>query len=355
MAKYSPTRIQLTDSGTSSLQMAIRSALAVRPGPIALPAYSCFDVSTAAEGAHARVLLYDVDPTTLSPDPASLEDAIRMGATAVVIVHLYGVPVDIDMVGSVLGRHDTILIEDAAQGAGASFADTPVGSFGDLSVLSFARGKGITGGGGGALMTRNPEAAIALDSVFDLPRRTAGWKQLVRAAGVWLLARPYLYGFVASVPFLRLGETVYRQPTPSDGITRASLGILRETFELSERESETRRHNAAELAAALSTGPGGLMAIQAPTRSAPGHLRLPVLMTVPFGKSEWASAERLGVARGYPRPLSRLESCRSICDNADDSFPGAELLAAQLITLPTHSRLTPADKSALRDWITDLS
>jgi len=352
-AKYSSERTVLTDTGTSALQLAIQAALEARPGRVALPAYSCYDVSTAAEGADATVLLYDLDPTSLSPDSTSLERAIQNGATAVVVVHLYGVPVDARLLDPLREREDVVLIEDAAQGVGSTLAGTSVGSFGDLSVLSFARGKGMTGGGGGALLARGGLGTGALDGFAPAGRGAAGLPPLLRAFAVWLLARPTLYGLVASLPFLRLGETIYREPSPSSGIARATLGILRKTLALSELEADVRKKNASELIEHIRKRPGKLTPVQPPIGSDPGYLRLPVVLSGGITDAERSTAWRLGVARGYPTPLSRLESCRRICENVDEGFPGAERLAARLLTLPTHSRLRPEDREALRVWTSE--
>ncbi len=350
-AKYSPRKIMLTDTGTTALQLAIRAALAARPGRVALPAYSCYDVSTAAEGAAARVLLCDIDPATLSPDPASLERAIRNGATVVVVAHLYGIAVDMESLTAMRDRNGLIVIEDAAQGIGATYAGRNVGSLGDLSVLSFARGKGITGGGGGALLACSETGAQALNGRPQPGPGGAGWKQLARATAAWLLARPPAYGLAASLPFLRLGETIYRQPATGSAAPRAALGVLSKTFGPSEIESEVRKKNAAELTEFLEARPGTAVLIRPPARSEAGYLRLPLLLSRELSEHDRAVARRLGVAPGYPIPLSRLETCRRICDNADDTFPGAERLSAQLVTLPTHSRHGKKDRDALLAWL----
>ena len=77
------------------------------------------------------------------------------------VVHLYGVPADPEPVRAALAGAGAVLIEDAAQGAGASLRGRPLGGFGDLSVLSFGRGKGNTAGRGGALLAPwEPAAAL---------------------------------------------------------------------------------------------------------------------------------------------------------------------------------------------------
>jgi dTDP-4-amino-4,6-dideoxygalactose transaminase len=92
-AHFSARTVLLTDTGTGALQIALRAAGARAPGaPVALPAYCCYDVATAAVGAGVPVLFYDLDSRTLSPDLASIDDVLRRGARAVVVAHLFGLP-----------------------------------------------------------------------------------------------------------------------------------------------------------------------------------------------------------------------------------------------------------------------
>lgn len=109
----------LFGSGTQALSAAL-SFVRQRMGearPIALPAFTCWDVASAAAAANTEIVFYDVDPITLGPDWASLERALAGGAGAVVIASLYGVPVDWAAVEQLCSRYDAIPVEDAAQGS----------------------------------------------------------------------------------------------------------------------------------------------------------------------------------------------------------------------------------------------
>ena len=122
---------------------------------VALPAFSCFDVAAAAVRFGRPVRFYDVDPATLGPDPESLRRAVAAGARVVVAASAFGVPVDWELVGHALSGSDALVIEDAAQGHGGRWAGARLGAHGRLGVLSFGRGKGWTGGTGGALLVRD--------------------------------------------------------------------------------------------------------------------------------------------------------------------------------------------------------
>ena len=351
-ARYEPREVLLTDSGTTALTAALLGVLKDRPGAVALPAYACYDLATAAEGACAPVLLYDLDPRTLAPDLTQLNDALRQGASAVVVVHLYGHPVDLSEVKGLAAERGALVIEDAAQATGAKLDDRSVGTQGSLAVLSFGRGKGLTGGSGGALLAYDDAGARVVEGVRGLlgaPRR--GWPELLTIAAQLILERPRLYALPAALPFLRLGETVYRAPRPLRRPSRVSPPVVGATWQLAEREAETRRHNAERLLSALRWQPG-FETIITPPRARPGYLRLPVLASPTVRRSAVEPAvRRLGVMPGYPQPLCDLEGFRQRCLNRDAPFPGSRLLAARLCTLPTHGRLRLRDLERLELWI----
>lgn len=348
---YGARDLLLTDSGTGALSLAIRACRAGMPDvAVALPAYSCYDLATAADGAGAPVLLYDVDPATLAPDAGSLRSALARGARVIVLVHLYGVPVDPAPIRTEAHRHGAWLIEDAAQGAGASIHGQPLGSFGDLAVLSFGRGKGNTAGRGGALLARDERGSRLLASARELllpPARRL--KDVVQLKAQWLLARPSLYAIPASLPWLRLGETIYRRPGPVRGLSAVAARTLAVTWALGEREAAVRRAHAERLLAKRATG---LAPVRIPDGAQAGYLRLPFLAS-PRARSAagLGEARRLGIMPGYPQALCDLAGFGERVLNRADAFSGARLLAQRLITLPTHSLLEEADMARLEAWL----
>ena len=343
--RFSASGVLLTDSGTTALALALIGADESRDGGVALPAYGCYDLATAADAAGVDVSLYDLHPSTLAPDPESVRSALAPGVSALVVAPLYGVPVKMRPLTEVAHEAGTRVIEDAAQGAGAYLGGRPVGSDGDLTVLSFGRGKGLTGGGGGALLGIAPEAAAVLDETRSrLGSGGRGLTALAVTAAQWAFGRRALYGLPASLPFLNLGETVYRDPEPPGGMPAACAGVLTRTLDLQEEEADRRRAHAARLRRAVERSPG-LRAMTPPEGSRPGWLRFPVVAETPGAKSRLGGrrARRHGIMPGYPEPLSQLQGFRHRCRNVGTRFPGAEELASRLFTLPTHGRLREED------------
>ncbi len=342
----------LVDSGRSALQLAIRTALADAGGDenhVALPAYSCFEVATAAVGADSRISLYDVDPHTLAPNLESLEDALRAGARAVVVAPLYGMPLDWEAVASLVGRYGGIAIEDAAQSHGAQWRGARVGSLGELSVVSFGRGKGWTGGGGGALFARgrSGRASIAGARAIAPARGTRELKLVATALVQWMVGRPSVYGIPASIPGLGLGETHYHEPGPISAIAPFSTALLLRTLKASRHEVELRRAAARRWTTDMTEGARAAMPSVVRGGEA-GYMRLPILIPSDRGAPARSDiARRAGMVASYPKPLVELPAVRDRLVSPTRRYEGAERLAREVITLPTHSRLDERDRATI--------
>jgi dTDP-4-amino-4,6-dideoxygalactose transaminase len=345
-SSYGCSEVVLTNSGTSALAVAFRAtAPAGKPPRVALPAYGCFDLMTAADAVEAEVVLYDLDPATLGPDVESLRAALSHGPHAVVIAHWYGVPVDVAALRGEIAGAGAVLIEDAAQGVGASVRGRLVGGFGDLAILSFGRGKGRTGGRGGALLVRDAEQVPAvLRDAQRWPRPGRGVGDLVVLGALWMLGRPSLFWLPATIPSLRLGETVYQPPCQVGAISSSAAAVVGRIWEVAEHEAWVRRENGMRWLGAIAGGPE-LGVIEVLPGSEPGWLRFPILARG-SRRRVLQSQEVIasGVMPGYPRTLSALG--RPVL-NSGEAFPGAQALVEECITLPTHRMVAEVDFEAV--------
>ena len=350
-AEYAPLDCLLTDSGTSALRLAIEVAASQAGGSnalVALPAYCCYDVATAADGAEVGALLYDLDPATLSPDPASLDRAMSAGAAAVVVAHLYGFAVDLDLAAKAADKTGALLIEDAAQGVGGSYRGGPLGKHGSFSVLSFGRGKGRTGGRGGALLANDERGRrLMLAARARIAAARTSPSAPAKLLAQWGLGRPGWYRLPASLPFLGLGDTVYHPPRPARGMDRLSAATLAATWNEAALEAEARRANATRLVAALQGS--GVSLVKPVPGSAPGYLRLPVLL--PDSKTA-RGVRSLGITPGYPTSLADLAGFGARRADPGGLVQGARTLAGRLVTLPTHGWLREEDLAAIVSWAT---
>lgn len=344
---FSPRRVVLVDSGTTALRLALRAVAAERPGdPVALPAYGCYDLVSAAVGAGVRIAFYDVDPGSLGPDDVSLRHALALEPSAVVAAHLYGIPVDVVELRHRARAAGAVLIEDAAQGIGAELGGSPLGTFGSLSVLSFGRGKGLTGGGGGAVLALDAAGERALATMRErLPGSPPrGARDLAGALAQWALARPTLYGLPSAIPALRLGMTVYHPPKPPHRASDAALAVLAAGWDMSLAEAGLRKDRAERILESWRP-PSGLEPVSPPAAAAPGWLRLPfVAGQQAADRLRRPGSGRHGIMPGYPAALPQLGVVSTQIDRtAAYRFPGAEHLASHLFTLPTHGQLIERD------------
>lgn len=165
-AAYPGYRAFLTTSCTRALELAAL-ALDIRPGDeVIMPSYNFVGVADAFANYGARLVLVDIDPDTMNIDAGLLERAITPKTCAVVVMHYSGVACDIETIADCCTRHGIVLIEDNAQGLGATLNGRKLGSFGDFSCVSFDRMKNISAGEGGVLLCR-PEYVDAVDVAFE--------------------------------------------------------------------------------------------------------------------------------------------------------------------------------------------
>jgi dTDP-4-amino-4,6-dideoxygalactose transaminase len=334
----------LTDSGTSALVLALR-LLMPRGGIVGLPGYGCVDITSAVQFAGVRARLYDVDPTTLSPDLDSVAALLKRGVDAILVAHYYGYPADVPAVRALAAQWGVPILEDAAQAAGGSLEGARLGSLGDVSILSFGRGKGLFGGRGGALLIRSGLWSAGLDEQF-LSATRLGFVEWCSAAAQWGLGRPRLYGIPASIPRLRLGEMVYHPAHEPRALSFAAASLVLTALRNEPRELRSRRHTANRLCS-LSRNADGLSDVKPVGGACAGYLRFAVLDR---SKSR-TSASRLGVMRGYPRTLQEQPELVPRLIPGEPPTPGAALLRDALFTLPTHAFVSAQDLVALGDWM----
>src|SRR3984957_1824802 len=156
------------NSGTSALHLALLAA-GVGPGDEVITVPFTFVASVAAVTyAGARPVLVDIDPQSFTMDPAAIESAITPRTKAILPVHLYGQPADMDPIMEVARRRGLVVIEDAAQAHGAKYKGRPVGSIGDMACFSFYPVKNLGAyGEGGAVTTNNAEYARTIGMLRD--------------------------------------------------------------------------------------------------------------------------------------------------------------------------------------------
>lgn len=156
-------------NGTEAIALALRALGVDRPEQeVVVPAMTFVASAAAVVHAGARPVLADIRPETFTLDPSKLEQAITPRTRAIIAVHLYGLPADMEPIRRIARERGLLLIEDAAQAHGARYGGVRVGGLGDAATFSFYPSKNLGAcGDGGAVVTSSTEAAARLRTLRD--------------------------------------------------------------------------------------------------------------------------------------------------------------------------------------------
>jgi perosamine synthetase len=140
-------------NGSAALDIAVQ-ALELEPGAeVIMPSFTIISPALSVVRAGGVPVLVDSDPVTWNMDVNQIEAKITSKTKAIVVVHIYGLPVDMDPVLDLCKKHNLKLIEDAAEMHGQTYKGKMCGTFGDISIFSFYPNKHITTGEGGMIVT----------------------------------------------------------------------------------------------------------------------------------------------------------------------------------------------------------
>jgi dTDP-4-amino-4,6-dideoxygalactose transaminase len=156
------------NTGTSALHLAVLAAGIGRGDEVITVPFTFVATVAAIYYSGATPVLVDIDRRTFTMDPAAVEAAITPRTKAILPVHLYGQPADLDPILAIAKKHGLIVIEDAAQAHGAEYRGRRVGSIGQMGCFSFYPGKNLGAyGEGGMVVTDNPEYARKIRMLRD--------------------------------------------------------------------------------------------------------------------------------------------------------------------------------------------
>jgi perosamine synthetase len=201
-------------NGSAALELAV-AALGLGPGDqVVMPSFTIISCAAAVVRAGATPVVIDSDPVTWNLDPNLLEAAITPRTRAVMPVHIYGLPVDMDPVVEIARRRGLEVIEDAAEQIGQTYrtrgGDTrAVGSFGDVATLSFYPNKHVTTGEGGMVLTSDDRLADRCRAMRNLCFGSK--RRFVHEELGWNFRMSNLQAAVGVAQLERLDETLARK------------------------------------------------------------------------------------------------------------------------------------------------
>ena len=160
-------------SGTDAIELALRAGGIGAGDEVITVAHTAMATVSAIEATGARAVLADIDLATYTLDPRAAAQGISDRTRAIVVVHLYGQPADMDGIKALADAHDLLLIEDCAQAHGAEYRGRKVGTIGDMGAFSFYPTKNMGAyGDGGAVITDNPQYAERLEQLRNYGQTT---------------------------------------------------------------------------------------------------------------------------------------------------------------------------------------
>lgn len=165
-ANYCGVRYGITtNSGTTALHLAL-ATMGIKEGDeVIIPSFTMISTANAIAYLDAEPVVVDVEPLTWNIDPGLIEAKITDKTRAIIPIHTYGHPADMDRLKEIADRHKLAIVEDAAEAHGAEYKGRRVGSFGEMASFSFYANKIITTGEGGMIVTDNPERAELLQTM----------------------------------------------------------------------------------------------------------------------------------------------------------------------------------------------
>ena len=338
--------VWFVSSGKAALSLIFRAlhSLSGR-SKVVLPGYTCFSVPSAVVRARLSVALCDVDPLSLDFDFAQLSQVADSNVLCVLATHLLGIGVDVPRVVELCRQRGIFVVEDVAQAFGGERDGVPFGAMGDVSFLSFGRGKNITCGSGGAILTNDDRIGEVLAREYALlPEMSLAdmLKNWLEVAVTKVLLNPSLYWLPAGLPFLKLGETKFYTDFPITRLDPIRAGLLRRWKRRLANSTTSRVAHSEQILRSLTLS--NVQTIKPSGRGQSVYLRLPVLMRSRQEKDAVCrtSAEQgLGISPLYPSSLQYITKLRDTLSSQD--VPQSTMIAERLVTLPTHELVSDSD------------
>ena len=349
----------LVSSGKAAFALILLALRQLAPDrdEVLIPAFTCYSVPSSIVRTGLRLRLCDLQPDVLDFDftqvAAMLSNESADRTLAIVPTHLFGFPADVARLRELTRDCGVAIVEDAAQAMGESSDARKLGTLGDAGFFSLGRGKALSVVEGGVILTNRDDLAAVLDDLVGRLSRYGPLRLLgvaAKAAALMVLMRPSLFWLPRSMPFLKLGETLFEPRFPMLKMSAFQAGLASDWRKKLEASQDVRRNRVQRWSVILEAA--GIRGLRLPAGRLPALLRFPLRISDSRQREillRESSGSGLGVMPAYPTSIDAIPEVREMI--AGGNFPVAERCASELVTLPTHGYLTEKDVSALGDLV----
>ncbi|OQX71883.1 MAG: transcriptional regulator [Candidatus Cloacimonas sp. 4484_275] len=293
-------------SGTDALVLALKALEIGKDDEVITTPFTFFATAGSIHRVGAKPVFVDIKADTFNIDPEKIEAAITEKTKAIMPVHLFGQPAEMDKIMEIARKHGLKVIEDNAQGIGARFEGKVAGTIGDIGTLSFFPSKNLGAmGDGGMCLTNNDELAAKLRQL-----RVHGENPKYFHKWVGLNSR----------------------------LDTLQAAVLLQKLPHLENWSEARRKNAEYYYEKMKNIP----AIQLPVihkKAKTIYNQFTLIVENRDGLLSYLKENEIGCAIYYPKPL-HIQECFSYLNYKEGDLPVAERLAKKVISIPIFSELT---------------
>jgi len=332
----------LVSSGKVALALILKALQGIsKKKKVIIPAYTCYSVPSAVAMTGLDIVLCDILPETLDYDFVELEKLADEDTLCIVSTHLFGIPSDVCRIRDIGRRRGIYIIEDAAQAMGAVSGGKKLGTLGDAAFFSLGRGKNITCGSGGIIVTSSEEISRGVHEHYlklkEEPVREY-INNIIEVFFMKIFMNPYFFWFPNGLPFLHIGETTYNKTFPMHRLNGFKAGLLQRWKTKLEEYNNSRYIIGKYYINHLG------LENRVPIYSDDYYyLRFPLYINNEITKDNVCNRYKyFGISPMYPDSINNIMEISE--KFAGTQFNHAEVIAKTLFTLPTHKLMEEYDK-----------
>jgi dTDP-4-amino-4,6-dideoxygalactose transaminase len=384
---FGVNHVFLVSSGKAALTLILKALHELHPqrDEVLIPAFCCYSVPSAIMRAGLKIRLCDVNPDTLDFDHIQLENILKKDTTdneqqttdqlnseannqqrtidnrrhqlkpllAVLGAHLFGLRSDMERIRELVADSTVKVVEDAAQVMGFEQNGQKLGTIGDVSFFSLGRSKSISAVEGGIILTRDNEISQQISKQLE---DISGYsfiekvKLLFQAVALTIFQRPSFFWLPKSLPFLRVGDTIYDPTFKIRRLSGLQAGLAKNWKVKLSEYSKPKHASATRWSSIFDTRAISVYASR--NGEQPSFTRYPIrLQNIKTWKRLLKQSEKhgLGIQLTYPDSINGI--CELAAQFASKDFPAARKLVREILTLPVHPLLAKKDIAKIESYI----